>query len=121
MPIEFDTFTANVDDLLVLSQYLTHRDPQFWDDPLTFDPERFTPDAEKDRHKFAYFPFGGGPRVCIGNHFAMLEAQLLLVTILQHYTADLASTANVVRDPAITMRPLYGMPMNVRQRQTEMA
>ena len=120
-PIEFDTFTANVNDLLVLSPYLTHQDPALWENPDQFDPLRFTPEVEKERHKFAYFPFGGGPRVCIGNHFAMMEAQLLVATILQHYTAELAPTANIVPQPLITLRAQYGVPMILRQRQTEMA
>lgn len=120
-PIEFDTFTAEVDDLLVLSPYLTHQDPALWENPTVFDPLHFTPEAEKDRHKFAYFPFGGGPRVCIGNHFAMMEAQLLLATILQHYTADVEPNAYIVPQPLVTLRPQYGVPMTVRKRQLEWA
>ncbi len=120
-PIEFDTFTANAGDLLVMSPYLTHKDPALWDNPEQFDPLRFTEEAEKLRHKFAYFPFGGGPRVCIGNHFAMMEAQLLLATIIQHYTADLVPHAVVVPQPLVTLRAQYGMQMILRQRQPEMA
>lgn len=120
-PMEFDTFTANVDDLLVMSPYLTHRDPALWDNPEQFDPFHFTEEAEKSRHKFAYFPFGGGPRVCIGNHFAMMEAQLLLATIVQHYTADLAPNAVVIPQPLVTLRAQNGVPMILRERQPEMA
>jgi cytochrome P450 len=120
-PIEFDTFTAEEGDLLMMSAYLTHNDPARWDNPETFDPLRFTPEAEKTRHKFAYFPFGGGPRVCIGNHFAMMEAQLLLATILQHYTADLAPNADVIPEPLITLRAKHGVPVILRKRQPEMA
>lgn len=120
-PMEFETFTAEVGNILVMSPYLTHQDPALWENPDDFDPMRFTPEAEKDRHKFAYFPFGGGPRVCIGNHFAMMEAQLLLATILQHYTADLAPNAVIVPQPLVTLRAQYGVPMILRQRQLEMA
>jgi len=120
-PIEFDTFTADIDDLLVMSPYLTHKDPALWENPDRFDPLRFTEDAEKARHKFAYYPFGGGPRDCIGNHFAMMEAQLLLATIVQHFTADLAPNANIVPQPLVTLRAQYGVPMILRQREPEMA
>ena len=64
--------------LLFASQLVVHRDPRWWPDPETFDPNRFIGDAAKDRPRSAYLPFGGGPRVCIGNHFAMMEAKLLL-------------------------------------------
>jgi cytochrome P450 len=120
-PIVFDTFTAEIGNLLVLSPYLTHHDPALWENPSTFNPQRFTKEAEKEHHKFAYFPFGGGPRVCIGNHFAMMEIQLLLVTILQQYTADLAPNADIQPEPVLTLRPLNGMPMILRKRHLEMA
>jgi len=112
--------TAEKDTILIFSQYLTHRDPQLWDNPETFDPSRWTPEAEKSRHKFAYFPFGGGPRVCIGNHFAMMEAKLLLATILQRTTVDLVAGTEVIPEPVITLRPTGGLPMTIKQRQREL-
>ncbi len=63
----------------------THRHPAFWERPDVFDPERFAPSRAAGRHRFAYFPFGGGPRLCIGNQFALTEAQLILATILPRY------------------------------------
>lgn len=69
-----------------VSPYVTHRHPDYWKDPAAFDPERFTPDAEADRPRYAFFPFGGGPRACIGQYFAMLEATLALATLLQRFT-----------------------------------
>ena len=101
---------------LVLSQFLTHRHPDFWDDPESFDPERFSPDRTKDRHRFAYFPFGGGPRICIGSSFAMLEAQLLLATIAQRYDLDLVPGHPVELEPLVTLRPRYGIMMTPRPR-----
>ncbi|MCI0579802.1 MAG: cytochrome P450 [Chloroflexi bacterium] len=70
---------------VVISPYLTHRHPAFWPDPERFDPERFTPEQIAGRPRYAYIPFGGGPRQCIGNTFAMVEAQLVLATVAQLY------------------------------------
>ena len=65
--------------------YVLHRLPAFWDDPDAFDPERFTPERSADRSKYVYLPFGAGPRQCIGSHFALIEAQLVLATLAQSY------------------------------------
>lgn len=116
-PVALSSFTAQPDNILIVSQYLTHRDPQFWDDPEAFDPSRWTPENEKSQEKFAYFPFGGGPRVCIGNHFAMMEAQLLLATIMQGTALDLVSGTTVEPEPVITLRPQGGLPMTVHVRE----
>jgi len=63
---------------VIISPWVTHRHPAFWDSPATFDPERFTPEREKARHRYAWYPFGGGPRACIGQHFSMLESEIAL-------------------------------------------
>lgn len=99
---------------VVLSQFITQRHPDFWEDPDTFDPERFAPDRVQQRHRFAYFPFGGGPRICIGSNFAMIEAQLLLATIAQQYELDLVPEHPVQPEPLITLRPKYGLMMTLR-------
>lgn len=99
---------------VILSQYITHRRPDFWEDPEAFIPERFAPEHAKERHRFAYFPFGGGPRLCIGNNFAMLEAQLLLATIAQRYELELVPEHPVELEPLITLRPRHGMMMTLR-------
>ena len=99
-----------------MSQYLTHRHPDFWEEPESFIPERFAPEQAKERHRFAYFPFGGGPRLCIGNNFAMLEAQLLLATIAQQYELDLVPEHPVELEPLITLRPKHGIMMTLRPR-----
>ncbi len=116
-PIELSSFTAQPNDILIVSQYLTHRDPQLWENPDVFDPQRWTPEAEKSRPKFSYFPFGGGPRVCIGNNFAMMEGQLLLATLLQRYTAELQPNTTVTPEPVITLRPFAGLPMILKKRE----
>ena len=101
---------------VIMSQYLTHRHPDFWEEPEAFIPERFAPEQTKERHRFAYFPFGGGPRLCIGNNFAMLEAQLLLATIAQQYELDLVPEHPVELEPLITLRPKHGIMMTLRPR-----
>ncbi|MFJ8440369.1 cytochrome P450 [Kitasatospora griseola] len=71
-------------DVLV-APYVTHRHPEHWDDPERFDPDRFTPEREAARHRYAWFPFGGGPRACIGQHFSMLESVLALAVLLREF------------------------------------
>jgi len=95
---------------------VTHRHPDFWERPDVYDPERFSPERATGRHRFAYFPFGGGPRVCIGNQFALTEAQLILATILPQYQFRLLPEANVVPEPLITLRPRGGLLMSVHRR-----
>ena len=93
----------------------THRHPDFWERPDVFDPERFEPSRAAGRHRFAYFPFGGGPRVCIGNQFALTEAQLILATILPRYQFRLLPEANVVPEPLITLRPRGKLLMTIHR------
>jgi cytochrome P450 len=94
-----------------VSPYITHRHPDVWENPEGFDPERFTPERSAGRPRYAYFPFGGGPRMCIGNNFAMMEAQLVLATISQRYRLDLVPGHPVATRPMITLRARYGMQM----------
>jgi cytochrome P450 len=98
---------------VVVSQWATHRHPGIWADPGEFRPERFTAEREAERHRYAYFPFGGGPRACIGSHFAMQEAQIALATILQRYRIR-ARLASVPLDTTgITLRPQTAVPIEV--------
>ncbi|MEP7292089.1 MAG: cytochrome P450 [Chloroflexota bacterium] len=97
--------------------FMTHRDPRWWDAPEAFRPERFSPENESSIPRYAYLPFGGGPRVCIGNSFAMMEARLMLATIAQRYQLRLTPGQKVELDPLITLRPLGGMHMRVEQRE----
>jgi cytochrome P450 len=98
--------------------YAAHRDPRWWDAADQFIPERFA-EEDPNRPRYAYLPFGGGPRVCIGNSFAMMEAQLLLATIAQRYRLTLPPGHVVVPDPKITLRPKGGLPMFTRQREPQ--
>lgn len=97
--------------------YVIHRLPAFWEDPEAFDPERFLPERSAARPKFAYLPFGAGPRQCIGNQFALIEAPLVLATLAQHYRLRLAPGHTVEPWPLITLRPRFGMPMIVERRE----
>jgi cytochrome P450 len=95
--------------VVMLCQYITHRHPGFWKDPERFDPERFSPQCSENRPRFAYFPFGGGPRLCIGSYFALTEAQLILATIAQRYRLKLVTDQPVEPEPLITLRPRHGI------------
>ena len=108
-------FDIPANAVITLMPYLTHRHPAFWPEPEKFDPERFTAERVAERPRFAYLPFGGGPRQCIGNNFAMTEAILLLATIMQRCRLALLPGHQVALQPLITLRPRGGMPMVVRQ------
>jgi cytochrome P450 len=94
-----------------------HRDPRYFDLPEEFRPERWDGDFAKRLPRFAYFPFGGGPRVCIGNSFAMMEAILLVATIAQRYELKLEPGFELQLFPSITLRPKKGIPMIVVRRR----
>ena len=96
--------------------YALHRLPAFWPEPETFDPDRFTPERSADRPKFVYVPFGAGPRQCIGNQFALIEAQLIVATLAREYRLHLVPGHRVESWPLITLRPRFGMPMIVERR-----
>jgi cytochrome P450 len=98
---------------LMLSQWLTHRHPDFWEDPERFDPERFTAERSANRPRYAYFPFGGGPRQCIGNIFALTEANLILATIAQKCRLRMVPGHRVELQPLVTLRPRYGLKMTL--------
>ena len=94
---------------LLFSQYIVHRDPKYFPDPLAFHPERFTAEAKAQRPKFAYFPFGGGGRQCIGESFAWMEAILVLATLAQHWHLKVVGNHPIALQPKITLRPKHGI------------
>jgi cytochrome P450 len=99
--------------LLMLPTFFTHRHPDFWPQPDVFDPERFTDEQVARRHKFAHYPFGGGPRICIGNHFAMMESALILSAIVQRFVLVPSGDLPVEIDPTFTLRPKNGLSMKL--------
>ena len=101
---------------VVFSQWVMHRDPRYFAAPERLCPERWTQEFEKGLPKFAFFPFGGGPRQCIGSSFAMMEAVLLLATIAQRFRLTLVPGPPIVPEPAITLRPQGGVRVVVRRR-----
>lgn len=102
---------------VLLSQYLMHRDPRFWDDPTAFRPARWLETSAGDRPKYAYFPFGGGGRTCIGEHFAWMEGMLTVATLAQRWRPRLAPGHREGLSPMIVLRPKHGMPMVLEARR----
>jgi cytochrome P450 len=101
---------------IVIRPYVTHRNPKLWPEPERFDPMRFAPDAVAQRHRFAYLPFGGGPRICIGNSFAMAEAQIILATLAKRYRLRLAPGRAVHPVGLGTLRAKDGIWMTLEPR-----
>ncbi len=103
--------------IVVASQWVTHRDPRYFPVPERFDPERFRPEAKAARPKFSYFPFGGGPRVCIGEGFAWMEGVLLLATLARRWRLRLEPGQAIAPAPSITLRPKHGLRMTLGRRR----
>jgi cytochrome P450 len=101
---------------LALLQWVVHRDPRWFADPEVFQPERWDNDLAKRLPRCAYFPFGDGPRICIGNHFAMMEAVLILATVIQRYRLALAPDHRLELLPSVTLRPKHGIKMVLHER-----
>jgi cytochrome P450 len=102
--------------LISVNTYALHRDPRFFDDPGRFDPERFAGGWEERIPRYAFLPFGGGPRVCIGNGFAMMEARLILATVVQRRRLSLEPGQEIVPMQLVTVRPKHGIRMRVANR-----
>jgi cytochrome P450 len=98
--------------------YVLHRLPTYWTSPDAFDPDRFSAERSAERPKFVYVPFGAGPRQCIGNHFALLEAHVIVTTLAQRYRLRLVPNHRIAPWPLITLRPRYGMPMFIERRSS---
>jgi cytochrome P450 len=114
--MEIDGHRIPADSIIMILPYITHRDPQFWPDPETFDPERFSPENSHNRPRYAYFPFGGGARQCIGQNLAMHEAMLVTASLVQRYRLQLAPGRVVEPMAAATLRPRHGIWMTAHQR-----
>lgn len=103
--------------IIILNILGIHRRPDTFPDPERFDPTRFLNDAEKSFPRCAYMPFGAGPRICIGNHFALMEGHVLLASIARAARFDLVGPPNVQMEPLVTLRPKGGIPMRVSVRR----
>jgi len=100
-----------------MSQWVMHRDPRFYDEPEEFRPDRWLEERYRSAPRFSYFPFGGGPRICIGASFAMTEAVLVLATVGQKWQMRLTSEAAPEPVPGITLRPRNGLKLSVSPRE----
>jgi cytochrome P450 len=110
-------FSIPANTTLALSPYTTHRDARFWEEADRFDPERFTSERHSKRPHYAYFPFGGGPHLCMGNALAMMEGTLILATIAQRYSLRLEPGQRVDPDPFITLRLRHGLRVTLETRR----
>jgi cytochrome P450 len=115
-PIELGPYRFPAGTYFFFSQYIMQRTPEYFPDPLRFDPERFTPEQKAVRPKFAYFPFGGGNRQCIGESFAWMEAILLTATIAQRWRLRLVPGQTIEVQPKITLRPKQPIRMVLQAR-----
>jgi cytochrome P450 len=107
--VELGGYSIPAGTTVLMPQWVIHRDGRWFQDPETFRPERWEGGLLQRIHRYAYFPFGGGPRICIGNNFALMEATLILATIARKYRVKLAADANIIPLPTITLRPAHGV------------
>ena len=113
---QIDGYEVPIRSLIIMSQWIVHRDARHYPDPERFDPDRWTPEFKARLPQFAYFPFGGGPRRCIGESFAWMELVLVLATLAQRWKFDLVPGHPVIPHAAITLRPRHGIAMIARSR-----
>jgi cytochrome P450 len=112
-------YTIPPGSVVIMSQYITHRDPRFFAEPNEFIPERWSVEMKSNLPRFAFFPFGGGSRVCMGEPLAWMEGILLLVTLLRYWKLETMPEHPVELNPLITLRPKYGMKMILKGRYVD--
>jgi cytochrome P450 len=113
-PVTIGGYDLPVPTNAMTSPWVLHHSARFWPDPERFDPDRFLPEREAARHRYSYLPFGAGPRICLGNHFAYMEAQLALAVLLRRYHFELLGDEEP--EPSATLRPKHGVRVRVRRR-----
>ncbi|WP_246704092.1 cytochrome P450 [Rhizobium sp. P38BS-XIX] len=109
-------YTIPAGTIIYVPIYAVHRHASLWEEPLVFEPERFEPEAAKARHRFAFMPFGAGPRVCIGNGFAMMEAVAILAVLLQKFRVTGSSEPSPKPIMKVTLRPMHPLPIHLVER-----
>ncbi|WP_017317765.1 cytochrome P450 [Mastigocladopsis repens] len=129
-PVAWLNSRSNIDDdeiagyhipsrsLLMLCPYITHRHPSFWENPEEFEPEHFSPERSANRPRYAYFPFGGGRRQCLGDIFALTEIQLVVAMVAQHFRLKLVPGHPVELKPLLTLQARYGLSMTLERRSS---
>ena len=117
-PFRLGEYELPADTNVLISQIIMHRDALYFPEPDRFDPDRWSANDPRgaSRRRFAYFPFGGGPRVCVGTGFAMMEAVLLLATIAQQWRVRIAPDQNIEMQPTVTLRPKNGIRATIGRR-----
>ena len=118
---EIGGFRIPAGSTILLSPYLTHRHPQFWDNPEAFDPERFLPARSEGRPRHAYFPFGGGPRLCMGVDMAMMEMLLIIAMVVQRYRVHLVAGHREEPDCILDMIPRHHVRATLHRRHPDPA
>lgn len=113
---DLNGFLVKKKKTIVLSPYVTHRHPEFWEKPLDFYPEHFEDTEVKKRHKFAFFPFSGGSRMCIGYHFAIIEAQLIIASLIQRFDFELVENHEIILDTTFTLIAKNGIKIKLKKR-----
>jgi cytochrome P450 len=115
-PCELGGYAVPRGMTVMMSQWILHRDPRYFDDPLRFDPSRWEGDLARRLPRFAYFPFGGGPRQCIGSTFSMIEAVLILAAVVRRFRLEPSGPEPVAPRPSITLRPEGPVRLRVQAR-----
>jgi cytochrome P450 len=110
-----DGYLIRRGDTIMMMPYITQRLERYWPDPLRFDPDRFLPEAMKDKPRYAYFPFGGGARLCIGNNFAMMEMQIILALLCSRYKFSVAPGYEPVLEALVTLRPKGALTLGLSE------
>ena len=111
-----DGYAIPAGSAVMMSPYYTHRHPDFWENPLQFDPERWTPERESARHPYAYHPFAAGQRICIGNNFSLLESHILLAQLAKHFVPQLAEGFTPQWVMQGVLSTANGLPMSIEAR-----
>ena len=113
---EIAGYQIPANSIILISAYAIHHHPLYWQNPKTFDPERFSPENENDRHRFAFLPFGAGQHLCIGKHIALLEGKLIIAMLKKEFQFDVLAVPPVVPKPAISLGPKNGMMVKIKRR-----